>query len=68
VDDEVFPHELRVGDVVKVAGAEWWVTSKTRMRPGGRSVEVWLEHVKHRDEKLVWPFDQHHRVKRVNAA
>jgi hypothetical protein len=43
-DDEVFPHELRLGDEVQIAGAEWRVTSRPRTRPGGKSVEVALEH------------------------
>jgi len=67
-DDEVFPHELRVGDVVEISGAEWRVIRKPRTRPGGKSIELALEHVRHRGETLVWACDPERRVKRIGEA
>ena len=33
-----------------------------------KSLEVASEHVSHRGEHLVWPLDQHRRVKRLTDA
>jgi hypothetical protein len=65
-DELVFPHELRIGDLVEMAGGQWRVTRPPRRRLGSKSIEIALEHVKHRGETLVWPFDEHRRVKRVS--
>ena len=67
IHGDVFPHELRVGDVVEIGGSEWRVMSKPRVRPRGKSLEIALEHVKHRGEFMVWSFDQYRRVRRVEV-
>ena len=61
----VLPHELRVGDVIELAGSAWRVVHKPRTRTGVKSLEVALEHVGHPDEWLIWPLDQHRPVKRI---
>ena len=61
----VLPHELRVGDVIELAGSAWRVVHKPRARVGVKSLEVALERVRHHDEWLIWPLDQHRPVKRI---
>jgi hypothetical protein len=61
----ILPLELRAGDVIEVAGSTWRVVHKPRTRTGLKSLEVALEHVSHRDESLIWPLDQHRRVRRI---
>ena len=54
MDDEVLPAELCAGDVIELGdAAEWRVMSKPRMRPRARSIEIMLQHVRHRGETLL---------------
>ena len=67
-DEMVFPHELRIGDVIELAGSSWRLVRKPLTRVSVKSIEVALEHVGRRGETMLWPLDQRQRVKRINDA